>query len=532
LAEFYGERSGPPVWVAGGGFTPRGRTVIAEIAKADTWGLSAGAFDLPREPGTGASPEALANTEIKLATAILKYARHARGGRSEPSQVGRDIDYRLNLVAPKTVIGAIVAADAPDTYLRSLHPKHVQFERLRQALLKLRAGRSKTAPSIEVDNVRLPDGPDLRPGQQHPHIALLRRRLGVSARPGQEMFYDQRLELAIRAFQQEHGLAVNGMVTARTRAALNDVPRQDSSTDVQRILINMERWRWMPETLGDLYVWDNVPEFVTRVFKKGRLIHSAKIVVGKPTTPTPLFSANMKYIVFQPEWGVPESIKEKEILPYLRPTSDYFGYGQTDIRILRRHNLRVSYNGHPVDPSQIDWSHVDLRRFDFIQPAGAGNVLGVVKFRFPNKHDIYMHDTPQKDLFERTTRALSHGCMRVQDPRRFAELILSEDKGWSAAQVDNLIATSYNNEIEIRRPFPVYITYFTAVAEEDGTVKYFDDIYGYDSRMAMTLTGKRLPGSVEFDPDREEGVREARRPRLPYRGPAGPANFFSGLFAN
>jgi L,D-transpeptidase YcbB len=532
LAEYYGERSGPPVWVAGGGFTPRGRTVIAEIAKADTWGLSAGAFDLPREPGAGASPEALANAEIKVALAILKYARHARGGRGDPSQVSRNIDYKLDLVDPKTVISAIVAADAPDAYLRSLHPKHVQFERLRQALLKLRAAHSKTEASVEVANVRLPDGPDLQPGQQHPHIALLRRRLGVSAQPRQETVYDQRLEQAVRAFQHEHGLAANGTVTARTRAALNEVPKQESGTEMQRILINMERWRWMPETLGDLYVWDNVPEYLTRVVKKGKLIHSAKLVVGKPTTQTPLFSANMKYIVFQPEWGVPESIKIKEILPYLRPTSDFFDFGESDTRILRRHNLRVSYNGHPVDPRRIDWSQVDVRRFDFIQPAGPSNVLGVVKFRFPNKHDVYMHDTPQKELFERTMRALSHGCMRVQDPRHFAELILSEDKGWSAAQVDNLIATSYNNEVEISRPFPVHVTYFTAVADEDGTVKYFDDIYGYDSRMAMALTGKRLPGGVEVDPSLEEGIREARRPRSPYRGPTGPADFFSGLFAN
>ena len=163
-----------------------------------------------------------------------------------------------------------------------------------------------------------------------------------------------------------------------------------------------------------------------------------------------------------------------------------FGWGGgTDTRVLQRHNLRVSYNGKPVDASQVDWQSVDIRRFTFIQPAGPTNVLGGIKFRFPNKHDIYMHDTPQRDLFEKTVRAYSHGCIRVQNPGRLAEILLEEDKGWSAAHVRNLLAQGGNNEVTLTKQIPVHITYFTVMVGDDGRLQSFGDLYGHDNRVAV-----------------------------------------------
>jgi murein L,D-transpeptidase YcbB/YkuD len=294
----------------------------------------------------------------------------------------------------------------------------------------------------------------------------------------------------------------------------------------------MERWRWMPEDMGELYVWDNIPEFTSRVVKKGRLIHSAKIVVGKPETPTVAFSADMKFIVFHPEWGVPDSIKVKELLPYMRPSGgDFFGFfGGSDTRILERHNLKVSFNGRPVDASQVNWNQVDIRRFTFIQPAGPSNVLGVVKFRFPNKHDIYMHDTPQRELFEKSVRTFSHGCMRVQNPGRLAEILLAEDKGWSAAYVQGLLAQGYNNEVTLEKQIPVHVTYFTAVADEDGTVRHLGDVYGHDSRLAAALAGRPMPLELAPAGGPEDGQREAKRPVKAYKQSSN--DIFNGLFGN
>jgi len=517
LAAFYTERSGPLLWVDQGGLTSRAREVMAELAKAEDWGLPAAAFEVPRL-AAGADAAALAGAEIKLGLAVLKYARFARGGRIDPAHVSPNFDQRPPLRDPKVVLEAMASSETPSAYLRRLNPQHPQFERLRHALLKARTGHAAPPAKTSAD-VKLPDGPLLKLGMQHADVALLRRRLELPQPPGAETIYDMQVRDAVRAFQKENGIEPSGNLTSRTRSALNGSQRPSVAAggEVERLLVNMERWRWMPEELGDFYVWDNVPEFTTRVVKAGEVIHSAKIVVGKVDNQTPLFSANMRYVVFHPEWGVPDSIKLKEIAPYLRPTfggGDFFSFfsGGADTRVLERHNLKVSYNGRPVDASQVNWSAVDIRRFTFIQPAGPTNVLGAVKFRFPNKHDVYMHDTPQRDLFRYSSRTFSHGCMRVENPGRLAEILLARDKGWSAEKVRGLLAEGYNNEVELTTQIPVHVTYFTAVVGDDGRVAYFADVYGHDARTAAALAGKPLAPLLVAN-DGEEPVKQLRRAR-------------------
>jgi murein L,D-transpeptidase YcbB/YkuD len=192
----------------------------------------------------------------------------------------------------------------------------------------------------------------------------------------------------------------------------------------------------------------------------------------------------------------------------------------------------VVYNGRVVDAGSINWGSVDIRRVTFIQSAGPHNVLGVVKFRFPNKHDIYMHDTPQRELFERPVRLFSHGCIRVQNPGRLAELLLAEDKGWSVEHVRGLLATGYNNEVTLSREIPVHVTYFTAVVGEDGHVNHFADVYNHDARVLAGLAGRPLPPDIgPGSGSGEDGFREARRaPR--YKQQPTAADFFAGLFGN
>ena len=533
LAAFYADPGANLLWVKADGFTSRAQNALAEVRRAEDWGLSVAAFDLPQLTSREQRPSALAAAEIKLGLAVLAYARHARGGRLDPSQVSRSFDQKPTLLDPKDVMAAMAATETPGSYLQGLHPKHPQFERLRQALLRAPAGGSRPEPSAEPV-LELPNGPTLKPGMEHPHVAFLRQRLDVPAKPGARDFYDEQLAEAVMAFQRQKGIRPDGILSSRTRAALNGAVRSaevSPASDLQRIIANMERWRWLPEDLGKLYVWDNVPEFMTRVVKNGRILHQAKIIVGKPDTQTVMFSADMRYVVFGPEWGVPDSIKVKEILPYLRPEGFgiFGGFGGTDTRVLERHNLRVSYNGRPIDASQVDWSQVDIRRFTFIQPPGAANVLGAVKFRFPNKHDIYMHDTPQRELFEKPVRAYSHGCMRVQNPGKLAEILLAEDKGWPAEQVRDLMARGGNNEIALSTQIPVHVTYFTAVAGDDGHVKFHADIYGHDRRVLAALAGKPLP--LEPAPNANDGLREATQKRG--KGYQQTSNdFMQGLFGN
>jgi murein L,D-transpeptidase YcbB/YkuD len=278
----------------------------------------------------------------------------------------------------------------------------------------------------------------------------------------------------------------------------------------------MERWRWLPANLGELHVWNNVPEFLTRVVKKGEIIHSDKVVVGQPEWATPAFSADMKVIVFHPSWGVPDGIKRKELLPLLRDSSrgglfGLFSGTQSSRAVLEQHKLQVYYQGRSIDPDQVDWSNANIGAYDFRQPPGPLNVLGAIKFMFPNKHDVYMHDTPERDLFARSFRGLSHGCMRVADPLRLATILLAQDKGWSEQQVGSLLDGG-TREVELTTHIPVHVTYFTAMVDRQGNLRTFGDLYGLDTRMGAILFGNKVPFVTPHYDDEIRAVRASHGP--------------------
>jgi murein L,D-transpeptidase YcbB/YkuD len=277
---------------------------------------------------------------------------------------------------------------------------------------------------------------------------------------------------------------------------------------VNTILINMERWRWLPHDLGPYYVTVNIPEFTLRVVEDGKVAHSTRVVVGKPDKQTPVFSQDMQEIVFNPYWNVPNSIKTEELLPYLSQGGGLFG-GGWDTRVLETHNLHINVGGREVNPASVDWGRIDIRSLNIYQPPGPDNVLGNVKFVFPNKHDVYMHDTPQKFLFAQPIRAESHGCMRVQNPDQLAVVLLKHDQGWTQGRVASAIAGAGDQHVKLQQTIPVYITYFTAWVNEDGSLTTFGDVYGHDARMAAALFG----GVVAFDTpanDDESAVFQGR----------------------
>lgn len=406
LQAFYAARS-EPLWITPMGFTAKAQAVIDEIAKADDWGLSAASFELPPAGDLTDAADEEAAAEIKLSLVVLKYARFARGGRANPSSLSDLLDLTPPLKDPKTVMAEIAAAQDPDAYLRGLHPKHEQFQRLHEALLKARS--------------------------------------------------------------QGDG----------------DQKQKASERDIQRILINMERWRWMPEDLGSFYVQDNVPEFMLYVVKDGKTVHADKIVVGKLAYATPIFSANMQTIVFNPEWTVPPTIVRENLLPNLR-SGGWFGGGS----VLREHGLKVRYNGKVVDPGSINWNSVNLANIAFTQAPGPTNVLGKLKFLYPNKHIVYMHDTIKPNLFKSAMRAEGHNCIRMEKPARLAEIVLAEDKGWDTKKIQELLAKGYDASVNLDRPFPVHTTYFTATVDDKGNLSTFGDVYGLDRKVAAVVLGK------------------------------------------
>ena len=323
--------------------------------------------------------------------------------------------------------------------------------------------------------------------------------------------FDDALDEAVRKLQTAHGVTPDGVVGTNTRRILN----QEVSTDAQlaqqrRILLNMERWRWLPHDLGQFYVNVNVPEFMARVVKEGKVIHATRVVVGTPDKQTPIFSDEMQEIVFGPYWNVPTSIKVEEIRPYLSEETPWFLGGGWNTSVFQRHGLRVRYGGREVDPASLDWDRIDIRNLEIFQPPGPDNVLGKIKFVFPNKHDVYMHDTTQKELFANPIRAESHGCVRVQNPEELAAVVLGYDQGWNAARVASAIDNGYDQHVALQHKIPVHITYFTLWVNDDGSMSSFADIYGHDARMAAALFGD----SVGFDyPKSGNKERETPVPR-------------------
>jgi murein L,D-transpeptidase YcbB/YkuD len=418
LTAFYESRGDDLLWISDAAFNQRAKAAIAEIGQADDWGLEASAFELPSAPKSG-EPADVAEAELKLSAAVLKYASHARGGRMNPKQLSNYIDREPPLLPPSDVLAGLAAADAADAYLRGLHPQHPHFEKLRQAYIAL-----KNAP---------PPAPEA---------------------------------------------VAPANTTAKKKKAAE--PASNEAT-MRKILHNMEQWRWMPEDLGQYYVWANVPEFTLRVMKNGKPIHTERLIVGKRDTQTPIFSDEMETIVVHPFWGVPDSIKVKEILPSLARGGN----------VLAKNDLRIQYRGRDIDPASVDWTRTDIRNFHVYQPPGSSNVLGVVKFLFPNEHQVYMHDTPSKSLFSASQRMFSHGCMRVRDPLRFAEILLSEDKGWNEGRVASLVKSGpRNNHITLDTKVPVHVTYFTASVDDDGKLHTRPDVYGHEQRIQMGLEGK------------------------------------------
>jgi murein L,D-transpeptidase YcbB/YkuD len=283
----------------------------------------------------------------------------------------------------------------------------------------------------------------------------------------------------------------NTLAPAHRAGHLLDKPllslkRQD--VPLKTILANMEEWRWMPQDLGETYVWVNVPEFKLRVVRNGQVVYTDRVVTGQEDKQTPVFSEDLKTIFFNARWYIPESIKMKEIKPNLSG-GGYFA----------RHGYRVVRNGHAVDPATVNWLKADIREYDIYQPPGDGNALGVLKFTFPNKHAVNVHDTPSKGLFDATQRTFSHGCVRLQHPVQLAQLLSSFDKGWSATQVTDMIKEDpkvSENGVAIDGRIPVHITYFTAQAEPDGEITTEADIYATrsGSRSHSMESGTRSTG--------------------------------------
>jgi murein L,D-transpeptidase YcbB/YkuD len=469
LAAFYAIGGYQTLWVRQGSWTASAEAIMARLKKADEDALDAADYPVPAlAGGKGASPDALAEAELKLSAAAVAYARDARGARIEPSRLSNLITPTLDLPAVDAVLTNLAAAADAGAALAAYNPPHAGYRALKDQLAQLRAGRPSAGAA------RVPQGPALKIGMRDPRVRLIRARFSLGS--GDDTAYDERVASAVADFQREKGLPANGVLDNRTVAALSGPAPNLTEEDV---LANMERWRWLPPDLGRRYIWVNVPEYRLRLMSDGRPLHEARVIVGKPETPTPLFSDEMDHAIVNPSWYMPPSIFKNEF------NSD------PAFAAARGYEVRWGRDGG-----------ITVR-----QPPGERNALGFIKFMFPNRHAVYLHDTPSRRLFAADKRAFSHGCVRLDQPFRFGEFVLGPQ--WNEARLKSLIGKG-ERTIKLPEKIPVHITYFTVQIDDKGGVHRAADLYGVNNKVRMALGLSRDPTAIVETPRPKATVAEAR----------------------
>jgi L,D-transpeptidase YcbB len=452
---FYSGRNYAPLWIAEGKANARAKAAIAYLGKVAADGLVPTDYPVPNFASL-TDPTALAEAEIRLTTSVITYAHHAQIGRVHWSRVSGDIFYGQSAPDSGEVLTTMAQANDVSEALDAYEPHAEAYLALKAKLAEVRAGQRGS------DKARIPNGPPLKIGMRDERVPLLRSRLEVASEDGAT--YDKELADAVKKFQEAHELKPTGVLDMATVEALNG-GQSDRRIDI--IIANMERWRWMPHDLGNTYIIVNLPDYTLRVIRQGKQVWMTKIVAGKPATPTPIMSAQMKSITVNPTWNVPDSIAANEYLPLL----------QQDPTILQRMGLQVSYNADGT--------------IHLSQPPGEQNALGQLRFNFPNKFLVYQHDSNQKYLFANDRRADSHGCMRVQDPVKYAEVLLSmvrPGEGYTEDRIRRMFG-AYATDIQFPTFIPVHLTYQTAFVDDQGKLEFREDIYGRDQALLTILNG-------------------------------------------
>jgi len=426
--------------------------------------------------GGAASPEHSADFDILLSDALVRLGYHLAFGKVDPEALDPDWNMRRQLEQPDAVsrLYEAIRNGHIDVLLDSLRPTLSSYTRLIDALQQYRR------IAAEGGWQSVPAGPSLKPGMTDARVVALRHRLAsskdLSGDKTDSPDFDAQLEVAVRRFQGHHGLTVDGVAGKATLAAMN-VPVERR---IDQIRANLERARWVLHDLPAEYVLVDIAGFNVRFYRDNRMIWETRAVVGRPARMTPAFKSRITYLEVNPTWTVPPTILTEDVLPAVRRNPRY----------LQDKNMRViDRQGNPVDLAGIDWSRYRGSNFPYMirQDPGPENALGRIKFMFPNTHAVYLHDTPSKQLFNRTERTFSSGCIRIENPYRFAELLLDGDPNWDRERVIEAVNSLKTQPIRLRKPVEVILLYWTMDMDKNGDVLFKQDIYDRDPPIIRAL---------------------------------------------
>lgn len=489
LRSLYESRNYSPLWLADGALTADARSLVDLFGRAGQEGLEPHDYYVAELAGPLASTSG-AETELLMSAAVMRFATDIQAGRFDPGRLGEDVDYERKDVPGPAFALIAAASPEPAAYLTGLAPDSPAYDDLRGILAEYRALADAGGWSA------VPDGPTLEPGDiDGTRTIALRRRLAVTGDYASTLVgppapaYDPALVEAVRRFQSRHGLETDGVVGPRTRRALNVTVEQR----IDQIVASMERWRWLPDDLGDRFIMVNLPGYQLRIVDEGRLVRDMDVIVGLADRQTPLFSSELTWLEFNPTWTMPISIAIKDYLPKLLDDPTY----------LATHGFRM-FAGWQNDAAEIEAAYLDweaigegIKYFRIRQEPGPSNALGKVKFMMANSFSVYLHDTPSRGLFSRSRRAFSSGCVRVQDPIWLAEYLLSDTARWTDSFRAEVMGGWETTRVNLDNPMPVHLAYWTAFRGDDGRINFREDIYGLDAATRTVLTEVR-PNSARI----------------------------------
>ncbi|MGY5807518.1 L,D-transpeptidase family protein [Rhizobium sp. LEGMi198b] len=483
LEAYYADQSKPLLWVADNVINDKAKAAMAVLADAGSVGLDpadyavqAPSFD-PASVDPTMRDRALMQFELALSGKVLMFVQDTIRGRLDPNKISGYHDFKRKDVNLTPVLGLLRASPDVAAYLNSRSPSNQEFSELKAELAKLRAesGNDSTHISISLNGT-------LKPGGSSPEMANIvkaiqhrgsdalkvKNAVTLAAYKGTPDYTPELVSL-VEDFQKEKGLTADGVIG---QSSVRAMVGENNDTKVQKLVIAMEQLRWLPSELGPRYVFINQPAFMVYYHNNNHEQLSMRVVVGGKEHQTFFFEDQVQTVEFNPFWGVPQSIIINEMLPKLRADPNY----------LDRMGYQVEVGGHAVASSSVDW-YGSTQNVSVRQPPSSDNALGELKILFPNSHAIYMHDTPQKSFFKKDMRALSHGCVRLADPRAMAAAVLNTTVDDIAKQ----IATGQNKAVPVPQKFPIYIAYFTAWPNKDGVVQYFNDVYDRDAATQKAL---------------------------------------------
>jgi L,D-transpeptidase YcbB len=477
LASHYVKNKGPIYWVG----TGRSVQFIQRLNNAVYDGLDTAAYPVDSlieigEQANSGDAFDMANAELYYSSFFVAYAADLKIGRVTPQKVDPNLFRSRKTIDAGRVLSDMSKQKDPGKFLAAFEPKNNHY----QVLKKMLRVYTTVLNEGDVSWPRIADGAAIKPGASDPRVPKIRQILAVTGDyPGDDngsTKYDPATVQAMTRFQQRHGLEAKGMVGKQSIVALNVSPEDRQ----KQIILNMERWRWMPDVLGSDHFLVNIAGFELQRISANQVVDRMNVVVGAVATQTPEFTGAMQYVELNPTWTVPYSIATKEMLPKLQRNP--MAYAD---------EFDLFAGGKLADWGSVSWGSVAPGnfRYTFRQRPGPKNALGKVKFMLPNKHNIYLHDTPAKDKFASTSRAFSHGCIRLSQPIELAYSLLGEKNGMSQSEIDSIWADGKTTQVKLPQQIPVHLVYATAFATGNG-IEFRPDVYGRDRKLHEALFGR------------------------------------------